>query len=70
MAAIIIYADMKVSTKNQQTITTKLLMEFDNIAYVSGPLSQWVRLSYFSSKLQKYIRKVSNGLKTSLAMFF
>jgi len=38
-------------------------MEFDNIAYVSGPLSQWVRLSYFSSNLQKYVRKVSNGLK-------
>jgi hypothetical protein len=63
MAAIIRNADLKVSTKNQQTITTKLLTEFDKIAYVSGPLSQWVRLSYFSSMLQKYIRKVSIGLQ-------
>ena len=41
-------------------------MEFGNIAYVFEPLSQWVRLSYFSSKIQTYIRKVSNGLKNSL----
>jgi hypothetical protein len=66
MASIIRNADLKVSTKNQQTITTKLLTEFDKIAYVSGPLSQWVRLSYFSSMLQKYIRKVSNGLQNGL----
>jgi hypothetical protein len=45
-------------------------MEFGNIAYVFGPLSQWVRLSYFSSKLQKYIIKVPNGLQTDLVVFF
>jgi hypothetical protein len=28
-----------------------------------GPLSQWVRLSYFSSKLQKYIIKVKMAYK-------
>jgi hypothetical protein len=70
MATIIRNADLKVSTKNQQTITTKLLTEFDKIAYVSGPLSQWVRLSYFSSMLQKYIRKVSIGLQAGLVVFF
>jgi hypothetical protein len=70
MVAIIRNADLKVSTKNQQTITSKLLMEFGKTAYVSRPLPQWVRLSYFSSKLQKYIRKVSNGLQTSLDVFF
>jgi hypothetical protein len=59
-----------VSTKNQQTITTKLLTEFDKIAYVSGPLFQWVRLSYFSSMFQKYIIKVSNGLQTIMVVFF
>jgi hypothetical protein len=36
----------------------KLITEFGNLAYIFGPLSQWVRLSYFSSKLQKYIIKV------------
>jgi hypothetical protein len=70
MSSILRYLDMKVSTKNQQTITTKMLKEFDNIPYISRPLSQLVRLSYFSSKLQKYIRKVLNGLKTGLVMFF
>jgi len=44
-------------------------MEFDKIAHVSGPLSQWVRLSYFSSMLQKYIIKVSKWLQTSLVVF-
>jgi hypothetical protein len=63
MESIIRYAYLKLSTKNQQTITTNLLTEFGKIAYISGPLSQWVRLSYFSSKLQTYIRKVSNGLQ-------
>ena len=70
MAAIIRYADLKVSTKNQKTIKEKLLTEFNKIAYIFGPLSKWVRLSYFSSKLQKCIRKVSNGLQTGLVLFF
>jgi hypothetical protein len=33
------YTDLEISMKKQQTITTKLIMEFDNLAYVSGPLS-------------------------------
>ena len=45
-----------------------MLTEFGKIAYISGPLSQWVRLSYFSSMLQKYIRKVSKGLQIGLAV--
>jgi len=55
-------------TKNHKQ--QNLISEFDNLAYISGPLSQWVRLSYFSSKLQKYIIKVPNGLKTNMVVFF
>ena len=47
-----------------------MLTKLGKIAYVSGPLSQWVRLSYLSSMIQKYIRKVSKGLQTGLALFF
>jgi hypothetical protein len=60
---------MKVSTKNQQTITVKLLTDFGKIAYVSEPLSQWVRLSYLFSMLQTCIRKVSNVLQTDMPLF-
>jgi hypothetical protein len=70
MIVIIRNADMKLITNNQQTITTKLLTKFDKIAYVFGPLSQWVRLSYFSSILQKYIIKVSIELQDGLVVFF
>ena len=69
MESIIRYTDLEISTKNHQTIPAKLLTEFDNIAYVFGPLSQWVRLSYFSSMIQKYIIKVLYGLQTGLDMF-
>ena len=61
---------MKVSTNNQQTMIAKLLMKFGNIAYVSRPLSQWVRFYYFSSEIQTYIRKVLNGLQTGLNVFY
>jgi hypothetical protein len=37
--------------EEQKTINTKLIMEFDNLAYVSGPLSQLVRISYLCLKL-------------------
>jgi hypothetical protein len=56
----------KSGNKNKGTANhkqKKLLTEFVNLTYVSGPLSRWVRLSYFSSKLQKYIIKVPNGLQ-------
>jgi hypothetical protein len=35
--------------KNKKTTNhnTNMIIEFDNLAYVSGPLSQWVRVSYF-----------------------
>jgi hypothetical protein len=32
--------------KEQQTITPSLITEFGKVAYISGPLSQWGRLSY------------------------
>jgi hypothetical protein len=56
--------------EEQQTINTKVIMEFDNLAYVFGPLSQWVRLSYFCSKLQMYIIKVPMDYKNELIVFF
>jgi hypothetical protein len=37
--------------KQRRTINTNVITEFDNLAYVSGPLSEWVRLSYFCLKL-------------------
>jgi hypothetical protein len=49
---------------------TNVITEFDNLAYVSGPLSQWVRLSYFCSKLNKYITTVPKGYKTDLVLFY
>ena len=36
--------------EEQQTMTREVITEFENLAYVSGPLSQWVRLSYLCSK--------------------
>jgi hypothetical protein len=41
----------EIKQEEQQTINTNVITEFDNLAYVSGPLSQWVRLSYFCSKI-------------------
>jgi hypothetical protein len=49
--------------------TTKLITEFGNLAYVSKPLSQWVRIYYLCSKLQNYIINVPNGLQTNLVLF-
>jgi hypothetical protein len=49
--------------KEQQTITTRLLPEFGKIVYVSGPMSQWGRLSYFSSMFQKYIKMYQKDYK-------
>ena len=59
----------KCKHKEQQTITTNMLTEFGKIAYVSGPLSQWVRISYFYSKLNKYIILVPKGYKIDLVLF-
>jgi hypothetical protein len=42
---------------------TNVITKFDNLAYISGPLSQWVRLSYLCSKLNKYIIVVPKGYK-------
>jgi hypothetical protein len=70
IAAKIRYTDMENKHKEQQTITTRLIMKFDNLAYIFGPLSRWVRLSYFCSNLQKYIIKVPSGLQTDLAVLF
>jgi hypothetical protein len=58
---------------NHKTTTnhnTNVIMEFDNLAYVSDPLSQWVMLSYFCSKLNKYIKTVKKGYKNNLAFFY
>jgi hypothetical protein len=55
--------------KNQQTITTKVDNGVRQSRLRLGPLSQWVRLSYFSSKIQKYIIKVPNGLQTDMVVF-
>jgi hypothetical protein len=54
------------TTKNHNT---NVITKFDNIAYVSGLLSQWVRLSYFCSKLNKYITVVPKSYKTDLFLF-
>jgi hypothetical protein len=59
--------EMKHKTTTNHKIN--VIMEFRNLAYVSGPLSQWVRLSYFSSKLNKYITTVPNGYRTDLVLF-
>jgi hypothetical protein len=32
--------------EEQQTITREVITEFDKVAYVFGPLSQWGRLLY------------------------
>ena len=45
-------------------------MEFKNLAYVSGPLSEWVRISYFYSKLNKYIILVPKGYKIDLILLY
>jgi hypothetical protein len=49
---------------------TNVITEFYNLAYVSGPLSQWVRLSYLFSKINKYITTVPKGYKTDLVLFY
>ena len=43
--------------KHKKTVNhnTNMITKFNNLAYIFGPLSQWVRLSYFYSKLNKYI---------------
>jgi hypothetical protein len=41
----------EIKHKQQQTINTNVIMEFNNLAYISGLLSQWVRLSYLYSNL-------------------
>jgi hypothetical protein len=69
MAAIIRYEDLKIGTKDQKTIKTKLITKFGNIAYISQPLSKWVRLSYFSSTIETYFIKVSNGLQYGMVVF-
>jgi hypothetical protein len=60
----------EINQEEHQTINTNVIMEFNNLAYVSGPLSQWVRLSYFYSKIYKYITTVSKSLQTDLALFY
>jgi hypothetical protein len=70
IAAKIRYTNLENKHKEQQTITRRLITKFDNLAYISGPLSRWVRLSYFCSNLQKYIIKVPNGLQTDLDVLF
>ena len=49
---------------------TNVIMKFDNLAYISRPLSQWVKLSYFYSKLNKYITTVTKGYKIDLVLFY
>ena len=51
----------KMKHKTVANHNTNLIMEFNNLAYVFGPLSQWVRLSYFCSKHNKYITTVPKG---------
>ena len=70
MEAIIKYTDLEISTIIIKPYQQNFLTEFGNIIYVFGPLSQWVRLSYLYSKLQKYIIKVPNGLQTNLVVFY
>jgi hypothetical protein len=53
----------------QQTITREVIMEFNNLAYVSESLSQWGRLLYFCSKLNKYITTRPKGYKIDLVFF-
>jgi hypothetical protein len=41
----------EINKEEQQTINTNVITEFGNLAYISWPLSQLVRLSYFCLKL-------------------
>ena len=61
MVAINQYTDLEISMKKQQTINTKVIMEFDNLAYVSEPLSQWDFLFLF--KYFQVHHESSNGLQ-------
>jgi hypothetical protein len=63
---IYIYGNKHKETTNHNTNLDNRVRH--KIAYVFGPLSRWVMLSYFSSNLQKYIIKVKNGLQNDLAM--
>ena len=58
----------KMKHKTTTNHNTNVIMEFDNLTYVSEPLSQWVRLSYFCSKLNKYIATMQKGYKTDLVL--
>jgi hypothetical protein len=59
----------KMKHKTKANHNTNVITEFDNLAYVSEVLSQWVRLSYFCSKLNKYITTVPKGYKPDLVLF-
>jgi hypothetical protein len=58
----------KMKQKIEENHNTNVIMEFDNLAHVSEALSQWVRLSYFCSKINKYITIVPKGYKTNLVL--
>jgi hypothetical protein len=49
---------------------TNVIMDFDNLPYISRPLSQWARLSYLCSKLNKYITTVPKGYKNDMVLFY
>jgi hypothetical protein len=60
------YTDMEISINKQQTINNKVDNGVRQSRLRLGPLSQWVRLSYLCSKIQKYIIKVPKGLQNDL----
>jgi hypothetical protein len=60
----------KINHKATANHNTNVITEFDNLAYVSGPLSQWVKIYYLCSKLEKYITTVPKGYKTDLVFFY
>jgi hypothetical protein len=60
----------EIKHKQQKSINTNVITEFDNLASVSMSLSQWVRLSYFCSKINKYIPTVPKDYKNDLVLFY
>ena len=49
---------------------TNFITKFSYLTYVSGPLSQWVRLSHFCKKINKYITIVPKGYKNDMVFFY
>ena len=51
----------EINHKEQKTINTNVIIEFDNLAYVSEPLSQWDFLFLFKASQEHH--ESANGLQ-------